>query len=72
MSGNEEVRVYCTSYCNNGHRLEDGVPVDHECRVLPPKALEAERQEDIDTWMKVMERLPIKLHKGVWTKKREE
>jgi hypothetical protein len=36
-------RIFCTSFCNHGHRLSDGKPIDHECYVLNPKALEAER-----------------------------
>lgn len=38
--------VWCTSYCNRGHRLHDGKPVEHECYILPPKALELERAGD--------------------------
>jgi len=35
--------IFCTSFCNQGHRLSDGKPVDHECYVLPTEALHAER-----------------------------
>jgi hypothetical protein len=38
--------IYTTTYCNRGHRLSDGKPVAHECHVLPPKALAAERSGD--------------------------
>lgn len=36
-------RVYATTFCNRGHRTSDGKPVDHECCVLPPAAIAAER-----------------------------
>jgi hypothetical protein len=38
--------IYCTTFCNQGHRMGDGKPVDHECYVLNPAALEAEREGD--------------------------
>ncbi len=43
----QEVRsaVYCTSFCNHGHRLRDGMPVEHQCYRIPPNLLEAERQD---------------------------
>ncbi len=40
--------IYCTTYCNRGHRLHDGKPVDHECVILPPAMLVAERFDDFD------------------------
>jgi hypothetical protein len=40
-------KVYATTYCNKGHRISDGMPVNHECYVLPPAALRAERDGDI-------------------------
>ncbi len=38
--------LYVTTYCNFAHDLADGKPVAHECYVLPPKALAAERQDN--------------------------
>jgi len=40
--------VFCTSFCNFGHDLQTGRPVDHECYILPPKALQAERAGDYE------------------------
>jgi hypothetical protein len=40
--------IFTTSFCNFGHDLRTGRPVDHECYVLPPAALEAERRGDTD------------------------
>lgn len=36
--------TYVTTYCNKPHRMSDGKPVAHECYVLPPAALQAERE----------------------------
>ena len=59
-------RVYCTTYCNHGHRLSDGKPVNHECYVLPPAALEAERAGDFDLAARlVVAAKPLKTHGGV-------
>lgn len=40
--------TYVTTYCNFPHRLSDGKPVNHECDVLPPGALQAEREDRYD------------------------
>ena len=39
-------RIYCTTFCNHGHDIETGRPVGHECYVLPPAAISAERAGD--------------------------
>ena len=31
-------------YCNHGHYVATGKPVNHECRVIPPAALRAEME----------------------------
>lgn len=49
-------RVFCTSYCNHGHDLETGKPINHECYVLPPKALEAERDGDVDKAVEIIKK----------------
>lgn len=45
----ETPKSYVTTYCNKAHRMADGKPIAHECYVLPPKALEAERAGDTVT-----------------------
>ncbi len=42
------MEIYCTTYCNKGHRMRDGKPVQHECYVLPPAALRAEVEGDFE------------------------
>jgi len=41
--------IFCTSYCNHGHSMTTGRPVNHECIIIPPAALAAEREGDIST-----------------------
>ena len=50
--------IYLTSYCNHGHYLNDGKPVDHECHVLPPRALQLEREGAAK---------PLRTHRGLLT-----
>lgn len=37
---------FITSYCNKAHNIYSGRPYKHECRILPPEALRAERNGD--------------------------
>lgn len=59
------VRVYCTSYCNRGHRLKDGVPVGHECRIIPASALRAEREGKVAEALEILQNSRTIIHKGV-------
>ena len=34
---------YVSTFCNFAHRLRDGKPIEHNCYVLDPVALRAER-----------------------------
>lgn len=47
-------KVYCTSYCNKGHRVKDGTPVRHECGIIPPAALRAEMADDFELAIRLM------------------
>ena len=40
--------IYCSTYCNFGHDMDTGEPVDHECIDIPPEVLEAERDGDVN------------------------
>lgn len=46
---------YVSTYCNFAHRLLDGEPIDHECVVIPPAALEAEREGDFEKAIAIMQ-----------------
>ena len=46
--------TYCTTYCNYPHYIANGRPYKHECRVIPPAALRAERSGDFDKAMEIM------------------
>ena len=38
--------TYVTTFCNFAHDTKTGRPIAHECYILPPKALAAERSGD--------------------------
>lgn len=39
--------IYCSSFCNRGHKLSNGMPVDHQCYVLDPRLLQKEREGEM-------------------------
>jgi hypothetical protein len=41
--------MYATTYCNRPHDVTTGRPIGHECYILSPKGLQAERRGDHDT-----------------------
>lgn len=51
---------YVTTFCNKAHDTADGKPIDHECRILPPAALAAERAGDCDLAIDIMQRSPVR------------
>jgi hypothetical protein len=57
---------YCTSYCNQGHRVSDGYPLGHECNILPPAALQAEINGDHERAIEILSAAkPMKVSRGV-------
>lgn len=52
-------KMYLSSYCNRPHDLETGKPVGHECRVIPPAALQMERAEEYDVANDLMSRCGV-------------
>lgn len=52
-------------YCNHFHRLSDGVPINHKCRVLSPGFLQAEKTNDLEGMLAYFEADPeVVLHDG--------
>ena len=51
---------YVSTYCNFAHDMETGEPIDHECVLIPPKALDAEREGDFDKAIEIMTGRPMK------------
>ena len=45
---------YCSTFCNFAHWLDTGRPIGHECYVIPPRLLQAERdlpfEDAIEVW----------------------
>ena len=66
-NGDGNSDVYCTTYCNFGHRMSDGKPIEHECAILPPEALRAEREGDYKLAIVLIERMkPLRvMRRGV-------
>ena len=57
---------YVTTYCNHAHRMKDGKPMAHECYVLPPEALAAERRGETDIAIGLLQAAhPMRRHTGV-------
>ena len=56
--------VYCSSYCNFGHYVHNGRPIDHECRIIPPKALQAEMEDDFETAINILQNTPKVIVRG--------
>ena len=52
---------YYSTYCNKGHRMRDGKPIEHECRIIPPAALWAERELDFDRASEIMRSKPVRM-----------
>lgn len=60
------MNTFFTSYCNHRHEIETGLPVGHECYVLPPEAILAEQQQDFErAAMLIAEAKPLRSHKGL-------
>jgi hypothetical protein len=56
--------VYLTSYCNRGHNTKTGRPIQHECRIIPPAALRAERDGDVDKAINIIRNAPARVVVG--------
>lgn len=57
---------YVTTYCNHPHRRSNGYPLNHECHVLPPAALDAEVRGDFGRSIEIIsEAKPLKVSRGV-------
>jgi hypothetical protein len=54
-----------TIYCGRPHRFADGAPVGHACRLLDPRFLVAERDEDYLRAASILHEMPLVLHRGV-------
>lgn len=60
-----EGNTYVTTYCNHAHCTVNGMPIDHECYVLPVEALQAERDGDYDKAIQILSESTLRMHKGM-------
>ncbi len=60
----DEPEVWCSTFCNRGHRMRSGHPIKHECRIIPPSALRAERDGDDDKATKIMRACVVRYVRG--------
>jgi hypothetical protein len=67
-------RSALTPYCRKPHRLADGVPLAHACRVLPREAICAVVAGDYDRAIRLLARAaasgPLPAHRGIWKTRR--
>jgi hypothetical protein len=56
--------IYASTYCNFGHRMSTGHPVGHECRIIPPAALRAEREGNTEEAIRIMQATPARTMRG--------
>jgi hypothetical protein len=56
--------IYCSTYCNFGHDVETGKPIDHECIIIPPEALAAEMGGDYERAIELMRGKSGKMLRG--------
>jgi hypothetical protein len=61
----EQVSEHRSIYCGGVHRLHDGAPLGHACRVLDPDFLRAELDEEYASAAELLEIMPIVLHRGL-------
>ncbi len=57
--------VFRTIYCDDLHRLDNGLPIGHACRVLDPEYLVAERDQEYSQAASLLESMPLTLHWGI-------
>jgi len=57
--------IYCSSFCNHGHSVKSGKPLDHECYVLPPEAIAFEREGEYEKAIEAISAAkPLRTHSG--------
>ena len=54
-------RIWVSSYCNFAHEIKTGKPIEHECRIIPVKAIEAEIKGNIEDSTNILRNAPAKI-----------
>lgn len=52
--------IHCSTYCNFWHRVRDGKPIEHECRIISPAALKAEMYGNYKLAIELMQSKPAR------------
>lgn len=56
---------YCTTYCNQSHTVDSGHPLNHECYILPPRALRLEMEGKFHEAIEAITHAkPLRAHRG--------
>lgn len=60
------MKFYVSTYCNFAHRVSDGKPIQHECRIIPVRALRMEILGNIPRAIEIMQAAPVRyMRRGV-------
>ena len=61
-------------FCGRLHRIVDGLPVAHKCRILPAESITAAINGDFERAVSLMARAaangPLPEHSGIWKVRR--
>jgi hypothetical protein len=61
-------------FCQKPHRLLDGVPIAHQCRIVPPESISAAIAGDFNRAVTLLAqaaaRGPLPDHPGIWRLRR--
>ena len=66
------MRIFCTSYCNKPHDMDDGKPIEHECYAIPARVLRLEHAGKIEEALAILKKGTYAIHKGKKIVSREE
>lgn len=58
-------KYFCASYCNHPHHKGSGYPLNHECHILPPEAIEMEFMGEYERAAELIQAAkPLKVSQG--------
>ena len=54
MGKKKKIEQFTTTYCYKVHDVITGWPIDHDCIVIPPEALQAELNQDLEEMTEII------------------